>query len=65
MLAAHKERSTKPFLAIMHPGHMEAFVAEERQKYVQRGIPAFAGFQQAATAFAKVVAYRRFVAGEE
>ena len=65
MLAAHKERSTKPFLAIMHPGHMETFVAEERQKYVQRGIPAFAGFQQAATAFAKVVAYRRFVAGEE
>ena len=63
MLAAHKERSTKPFLAIMHPGHLEAFVAQERQKYVERGIPTFGGFQQAASAFAKVVAYRRFVEG--
>jgi acyl-CoA synthetase (NDP forming) len=65
MLAGHKERSRKPFLAVMHPGHLEAFVAQERQKYIERGIPTFAGFQQAANAFAKVVAYRRFVAGIE
>jgi len=65
MLAAHKERSQKPFLAVLHPGHLEALVAQERQKYVERGIPTFAGFQQAASAFAKVVAYRRFIAGVE
>ena len=65
MLTEHKERSQKPFLAVMHPGHLEAFVVEERQKYIERGIPTFAGFQQAASAFAKVVAYRRFVAGIE
>jgi acyl-CoA synthetase (NDP forming) len=63
MLAAHKQRSAKPFLVVLHPGHLETFVAEERQKYVERGIPTFAGFQQAANAFAKVIAYRRFVAG--
>ncbi|HUS83000.1 MAG TPA: CoA-binding protein [Dehalococcoidia bacterium] len=65
MLAAHKQRSAKPFLAVLHPGYMEAFIAEERQKYVEREIPTFAGFQQTASAFAKVVAYRRFVAGLE
>ncbi|HEY5113076.1 MAG TPA: CoA-binding protein [Coriobacteriia bacterium] len=63
MLSEHKERSPKPLLAIMQPGHLEAFVAQERQKYVERGIPTFGGFQQAASAFAKVVAYRRFVEG--
>jgi acyl-CoA synthetase (NDP forming) len=62
MLAAHRERSQKPFLVVLHPGHLEAFVAEERQKYVERGIPTFAGFQQAANAFAKVIEYRRFLA---
>jgi acyl-CoA synthetase (NDP forming) len=65
MLAAHKGRSRKPFLAIMHPAHLEGFVAQERQKYIDRGIPTFAGFHQAATAFAKVAHYRRFAAGVE
>jgi acetate---CoA ligase (ADP-forming) subunit alpha len=62
MLSAHKERSKKPLLAILPPGHLETFAAQERQKYVERGIPTFAGFQQAADAFAKAVEYRRFVA---
>jgi acyl-CoA synthetase (NDP forming) len=65
MLAAHKERSSKPLVAVLHPGHLDAFVTQERQKYVERGIPTFAGFDDAARAFAKVVAYRRFVAGLE
>ncbi len=65
MLAAHKENSKRPFLAILHPGHLEAFVAQERQKYVERGIPTFADFQQAANAFAKVVEYYRFASGVE
>jgi len=62
MLAAHKERSTKPLFAILHPMDLEAFAAQERQKYVERGIPTFSGFDQVARAFAKVVEYRRFVA---
>jgi acetate---CoA ligase (ADP-forming) len=65
MLGEHKERSPKPLLAIMQPGHLEAFVAQERQKYMERGIPTFAGFDQAASAFAKVTAYRRFVEDTE
>ena len=65
LLAEHRERSAKPFLVVLHPGHLEAFVGQERQKYVDRCIPTFAGFQQAATAFAKVLAYRRFVSSLE
>ena len=63
MLAAHKERSAKPFLTVLHPGRFEAQIAEERAKYVERGIPTFGGFQQAARAFSKVVDYYRFREG--
>ena len=63
MLAAHKERSSKPFLTVLHPGRFEAQIAEERAKYVERGIPTFGGFQQAARAFSKVVDYYRFREG--
>ena len=62
-LAAHKERSSKPFITILPAGHLEARVAEERAKLVERGIPSFAGFGQAARALSKVVDYWRFRAG--
>ncbi len=65
MLGRHREESAKPLMVILHPGHLEALVAQERSKYVERGIATFAGFQQAARAFARAVRYRRFVAGVE
>jgi acyl-CoA synthetase (NDP forming) len=65
MLGRHRAESAKPLMVILHPGHLEAIVAQERQKYVDRGIATFAGFQQAARAFARAVQYRRFAEGIE
>ncbi len=59
-LAAHKERSTKPFLTIMHPGHSEIEVAAQRPKFQQAGIPVLASFERAATALRRVADYRRY-----
>ncbi len=63
MLGRHCHESSKPLIVILHPGHVEAVVAQERQKYVERGIATFAGFSQAARAFARALGYRRFAAG--
>ncbi len=38
ILAAHRERSAKPFIAIAHPGHVEDVMADIRSKLVERGI---------------------------
>jgi acyl-CoA synthetase (NDP forming) len=65
LLSSHREQSRKPLMVVLNPLHQEALVAEERSNYVERGIPTFAGFAQAARAFAKVVAYRRFAQGME
>jgi acyl-CoA synthetase (NDP forming) len=65
LLAAHKERSQKPFLMILQPGHLEGQMAEVRGKLVGRGIATFASFQQGAYAMAKVVGYWRFRAEVE
>ncbi len=40
-LAAYQERSPKPFLTIMHPGHLEAIVAELRERVTASGIASF------------------------
>jgi len=65
MLGRHREESVKPLMVVLHPGHLESTVAQEREKYVERGIATFAGFEQATRAFARAVRYRRFVAGME
>ena len=51
-LAAHTERSTKPFLVVMHPAHEEAFVVDVRLKFAARGISVFPNFERAARAAA-------------
>ncbi len=56
-LAAHKERSSKPFLTIMHPAHEEAYVAEIKPKFIERELPIFPSFERAAAAAARVNAY--------
>ena len=63
MLTAHRDRSAKPFVAIMQPGHLEGLVAELRQKVEERGLPAYPSFERAAGALRRFVSYHRFRAG--
>jgi len=60
ILAAHKERSAKPFLAIAHQAHVEDVMIELRKKLLERGVATFGSFGAAARAFARAVAYWRF-----
>jgi acyl-CoA synthetase (NDP forming) len=61
-LTAYQERSPKPFLTVMHPGHVEAIVAELRERVTARGIAAFASFERAARALRRFLDYHRFQA---
>jgi acyl-CoA synthetase (NDP forming) len=58
-LAAHKERSSKPFLAIAHPGHVEDVMADIRARLIGRGIAAFGSFQAGALALRRALDYWR------
>lgn len=58
-LAAHKDRSTKPFIAIVHPGHVEDVMAEIRSKLIERGIAVFGSFQASAKALSRAIDYWR------
>jgi acetate---CoA ligase (ADP-forming) subunit alpha len=62
-LAAHRERSSKPFLVILQPQHVEDVVTLARRKVQERGIAVFASFERAARAFKRAVDHQRFVAG--
>jgi acyl-CoA synthetase (NDP forming) len=59
-LTAYQERSPKPFLTIMHPGHVEGIVAELRELVTARGIASFASFERAARALHRFLDYHRF-----
>jgi len=63
MLTAHRDRSAKPFVTIMQPGHLEGVVAELRQKVEERGLPAYSSFERAAGALRRFVGYHCFRAG--
>ncbi len=62
-LAAHKERSPKPFVAVLQPQHVEDVVIQARKRVQERGIAVFASFERAARALARSIAYQRFRAG--
>jgi acyl-CoA synthetase (NDP forming) len=62
-LAAHREKSSKPFVAVLQPQHVEDVVRQARQKVQQRGIAVFASFERAAGALSRAVGYWRFRAG--
>ena len=64
-LAAHKERSAKPFLAIAHPGHVEDVMADIRSRLIENGIATFGSFQAAAKALRRVSDYWRTRAGAD
>jgi acyl-CoA synthetase (NDP forming) len=62
-LAEHKERSNKPFVAVLQPQHVEEVVHQARLKVQERGIAAFASFERAARALKRAIDYHRFKAG--
>jgi acyl-CoA synthetase (NDP forming) len=59
-LAAYQDRSPKPFVTIMHPGHLEAPVAELREKVTAHGIAIYPSFERAARALRRFLDYHRF-----
>lgn len=56
-IAAHQQRSEKPFLVILHPAHEAEYVASISPKFHEKGIPLFQSFERAAAAMARVLAY--------
>ena len=62
-LAAHKERSAKPFVAILQPQHVEDVVAMARKRIEERELAVFASFERGARALKRAIDYHRFRAG--
>src|SRR3989441_10787037 len=58
-VAAQRDRSAKPFLAITHPSHVEDVMSEMRRKLLARGVASFTSFQAAARALTKAIGYWR------
>ena len=62
-LTAHKEKSQKPFAAVLQPQHVEDVVRQARQRVQERNIAVFASFDRAAGALARAIQYHRVRAG--
>jgi acyl-CoA synthetase (NDP forming) len=54
-LIAHRDKSTKPFLTILHPGHLEEVTARARARVAERGLPVFHSFERAAKALQRSI----------
>ena len=65
LLVAHKERSTKPFVTILHPGHVEDITFLARTRVLERGLPVFHSFERAGVALARAIRYWRSQAERE
>ncbi|MCS7275732.1 MAG: CoA-binding protein [Dehalococcoidia bacterium] len=59
-LAAFKESSPKALVTVVHPGHAEEVSAQIRARFLERGLPVFATFGQAARALRRAIDYWRF-----
>jgi hypothetical protein len=59
LLATHRDRSSKPFLTILHPGHVEDVTAQARARVCARGFAVFHSFERAAGALARAIVYWR------
>ena len=57
-LVRHRDRSTKPFLTILNPAHMEGEITPIRRALQDRDLPVLPTFERAAAALARVTAYR-------
>jgi hypothetical protein len=58
-LSAHAEQSSKPFVLILQPQHVEDIVTMARKKVQDRGLAVFPSFERAARAFRRAVEYHR------
>ena len=65
VLLAHRERSPKPFVTILPPGHLEEITARARARVIERGLPVFASFDRAASALRRAIDYWRSREGLE
>ena len=63
LLVAHQERSPKPFVAILHPGHLEEVAAQARSRVTERGLPVFHSFERGASALSHAIDYWRWREG--
>jgi len=63
LLDAHWQRSAKPFLTILHPGHLEDVTAQARARVAERDFAVFHSFERAAHALRRAVDYWRWQAG--
>jgi acyl-CoA synthetase (NDP forming) len=59
LLERHRDRSAKPFLAVIHPGHLEDVTARARARVAERGFAAFHSFERAAVALSRAISYWR------
>ncbi len=59
LLVAHQQRSAKPFLTILHPGHMEEATSKARARVVERRLAVFHSFERAASALRRAIDYWR------
>ena len=64
-LSAHRERSDKPFIAIVHPGHLEDVSLMVRERLLELNVPPFGTFQAGAKALRRAIGQWRFQAGLE
>jgi acyl-CoA synthetase (NDP forming) len=62
-LVAHRDKSSKPFVAVLQPQHVEDVVTQARKKTQERGIAVFPSFERAARALKRAIDYHRFAAG--
>jgi acyl-CoA synthetase (NDP forming) len=62
-LVAHRDKSSKPFVAVLQPQHVEDVVTAARKKTQERGIAVFPSFERAARALKRAIDYWRFAAG--
>jgi len=58
-LTAHAQTSSKPFLIVLQPQHVEEIVIEARKKAQERGLAVFSSFERAAHAYRRAVEYHR------
>jgi acetate---CoA ligase (ADP-forming) len=63
-LERHRDRSTKPFLTILNPGHLEGEILPIRRTLQERGFPVLPTFERAAAALARVTAYHETMSDE-
>jgi acyl-CoA synthetase (NDP forming) len=57
LLANQRDKSSKPFLTITHPSHVEDVMADLRRKLLDRGVAAFTSFRASARALSHATAY--------